>query len=154
MKTYCYNQFYLDVLREFYDSVTNLKKIELEIKLQLKTYRRCVWENCKKITRTLCNNQGCSKYACNDHSLIICSSCFFDSVLQRPDFDRINFSDKHENDCSEKKCKKRSRIGCASCKKKLCVFHRYFLCSDCANLHSDKNSTFSHKFKPKRINLQ
>ena len=154
VKNYTNKLFYIDVLKEYYPPVKNLKEIELDIKLKMPKYRRCLWDNCKKTTQTYCNNSGCQKYACSDHLLIICDTCFYDRVLKNARFDRINSIDTVQRRCKGI-CKKRSNLGCVSCKNKLCPSHRYYLCMDCANLHSnsDKNSTFTHKFKSKKVAL-
>ena len=82
-KNYSYDQFFVEILREYYDSVTHLTKIEFEAKLKLLKRKRCLWEKCVYTSNTYCNNKGCEKYACTDHLLIICDTCFYDCVLKR-----------------------------------------------------------------------
>jgi hypothetical protein len=153
VKNYTNKLYYIDVLKGYYGSVKNLTKIEFVIKLKMPIFKRCVWEKCKRTSRTYCNNEGCEKYACNEHLLVICDTCFYDDVLKKSGFDLINFIDEFQRRCFFHVCKKRSKIGCVSCKNRLCMNHRYYLCMDCANLHSNSapNSTFSHKFKSKRM---
>jgi hypothetical protein len=119
-----------------------LTKIEFEQKDISSKRGTCVSYKCNKRSWYYCNNKGCVKITCDYHRLIICPTCFFDSVLKRQSFDRMNFKTNLQKRCefefSENvRCEKRTLIYCASCKQAFCQNHRFFLCMDCANLHKN-----------------
>ena len=119
-----------------------MTKIEFEQNDKLPRMRTCMWKKCSKKSFNYCNNKGCRKIACSYHRLIICTTCFFDSVLKRQSFDRKKFKANLQTICefefSENlKCEQRTINGCASCKHIFCKSHRFFLCVDCANLHKN-----------------
>ena len=149
----------MDVLREIYGSIQTMVTIQFEVKLLLETRKLCVWDNCKKTTKTLCNNEGCKKHACVDHLLIICSDCFSDTQIKNSNMTRKNMRGNLQKRCATSRfianasnCWKTGKLVCACCSITLCILHRYYLCTDCAGMHSnsDSKSIFSHKFRAKK----
>ena len=124
-----------------------MTKIEFEQKDTLSKIRTCGWNKCTKKSYNYCNNKGCRKIACDYHRLIICPTCFFDSVLKRQSFDRMNFKTDLKTRCEYEfsenlRCRKQTLIYCASCKQAYCKIHRFFLCMDCANLHRNSDQYY------------
>ena len=145
---YSMKEFYLDILREHYPPVFKISTVKLELKVQSPTYRKCIWTNCKKTTKILCNNQNCQKLACRDHMVILCSECYNHSTK-----DIITKTDRQKNlnsvVCKIKKfCKVKSTVTCASksCGRVACANHRHFICLDCCCMHlSSVLSNYSEK---------
>ena len=77
---YSMSKFYLDILQQNYPPVFKISKIKLEFKCQALKYTQCIWKNCKKTSKTVCNNENCRKLACKDHMAILCSKCFTSSA--------------------------------------------------------------------------
>jgi hypothetical protein len=119
----------------------NVTKIKYEFKLSLSSRKRCVWDSCKKLTTTYCNNDGCEKYACRDHLLNICTFCFYDNVLKHANIKQTNQYDNIQRRCIVVKCSKNTKISCACCSQKFCQIHRSNLCVDCSNIHSNSDKT-------------
>jgi hypothetical protein len=86
LKNFSDDEFFIAILQGYYNSVTELTKIQFEVKQGLQAFRTCVWDKCRKSTKTCCNNKGCAKLACEQHLLVICNTCFFDCVLKREVF--------------------------------------------------------------------
>ena len=151
-KKYSMRQFYLDLLRSHYPPVYKITEIKLQFKVNETKYNRCIWKNCKKNSKIICNNNNCTKRACKDHMQILCCECFCinpSDILTKPDH-KINPG----RICKIKTfCKVKCRVICASasCARYACADHRNPICLDCCIMKLfSGNSNYSEKIVPRK----
>ena len=149
---YSMKKFFLDILREHYPPVYRISKIKLEFWVLSPKYQRCIWTNCKKNTKTFCNNENCNKLACQDHMVILCCECFNSdpkNIITQIDCRKnSNTLCKIKNFCTVK-----STVLCAneSCRRFACANHRHNICKDCCIMQiSSVSANYSEKVIPKK----
>ena len=147
-------EFFKDILKERYEPVKTVYKIEASVpNSAVGKFKKCaISVKCKSRTNTQCDNSVCQKFACREHSAIVCESCANSAefgkitVSKKPLYAYAN--KKAPRRCEISKCPKKSPILCSSieCKKSICKSHQRKICYDCQSAMSSGNiNVFSVK---------
>ena len=106
-------EFFKDILKERYEPVKTVYKIEALVpKSTVGKFKKCaISVKCKSRTNTQCDNSVCQKFACREHSAIVCESC-----ANSAEFGKITVSKKPLYAYANKKAPRRCEI--SKCPKK------------------------------------
>ena len=132
MKNYTIKAFYVDILKQAYETIHIIRSISVTIKQKLPKFKTCNWNECFKTVHTICSNHLCEKLACPSHSCLVCRQCYSNPLLATKFTIRKNVpTSPKPRQCHV--CKKYTRIVCSvmECQQFVCQTHRAKLCFAC-----------------------